>query len=505
MLKIIEIDPSYYNDEPLIKVLDTSGTKALIKSAADSRVTEFLSQLKPEPNRVYLHIIAMGASDYWGKNLNADIYLDQDLRKHYKTFETNPAHVFRNHVNKRSEIAMGEVVLAFYNERMHRVELCAWVDKDKAADLLEKLEAGETIATSMACRTPSDACSVCGNRAKTRQMYCSHLKNDLGKIYPDGTQVGAVNDDTLSFFDISWIMNGRQADKSSTVLQKVASEQRVVGGAELAEIYGLSEKSASMRKLSEFVKEITGGEIVGHSSNIEDIVNKIQDPDSRSLQQLAQFDLKDVLVGLANLGISPSLEWLTELIAIKSLGFDKGTGLGKLAVKYTHDAGSNSLVINDESFGDADEPNIHVLKLLAPFVKQASLFPDYVTMRAVQYGDRTFGPGTNVGYIGNGPRIEETPQERYERTHVVAPEENHELGFGNFLRNLSILVSAAMAAKWFITDVIKKKSQDESNYLPNSYQPVKILPVEKRASFKSAYHVAESIIAKDIRSIKNVT
>lgn len=494
MLKLIKSEPFFHEQEPTVRIID-SDRSGLIKAAADNRVMEYVSQLAPEQDKVYLHILAMGAGEYYGANRNQDFFGENNLRDHYKTFETSPAHVFRNHVNKDPAIAIGQVVFAIYNDRMHRVELIAWIDKTKGADVIQRIEAGDFPATSMACKTPYDICSICGNRAHTRQEYCVHLSEELGRIYPDGRKVMALNVAKLRFFDISIVV--RPADVTSSVLQKVASENgQVVGSAELAEIEGLTEKTAAMKKLSEFVKEITGGVVVNSDPSLDSILEKVRDPEVDSIDILRNYDTKSVLDSLAHLGISPSLAWLAELIARKSLG-KEGEGMGALIHGYVKEVGVEGLPLAQNDFGEPSAPSLAIMSALMPSVKQASLHPEFVSERSLQKQVPGFLPGTNVGYVGNGPRIEPTPYEKFRNEHIV-PAATSPSGLSSIMRTLMVIGGAALAAKWYITQVIEQKMKANHAFDPSG--PVKIGLVEKRASdYKSTHRLAESDMVKLVK------
>lgn len=495
MLKLISNEPYFYEEEPSIRILDTDGIQGLTKSAADQEILKYVSNLKPEPGRVYLHILAMGAGEYFGANRNQDYFPENNLRDCYKTFETSPAHVFRNHVNKNPEIAIGQVVFAIYNERMHRVELIAWVDKEKGRDVVERIEAGDYPNTSMACKTPFDVCAVCGNKAHTRQEYCEHLSDELGRMYPDGKKAMALNIAPLRFFDISIVH--RPADVTSSVLQKVASEQgRFVSSAELAEVEGLTEKTAGFKKLSEFIKEITeGGQIVDHSDNIYDMLDKVKDPDGDIINLLRNYDTKTVLESLAHLGISPSLGWLAEFIARKSLG-EKGQGLGDLVEGYVAEVGVEGLPIAEKDFGEPEGPSRAVVHALSPFVKQASLMPEHVAARAMIRDGNIYLPGTNVGYFDNGPHVEPTPFERYSVNNPV--QTGKDGGLAHTIKTLMVIGGAALAAKWYITQAIERNMK---RYFDSKRsEAVKIGLVEKHASdFRSTYRLAESDMVRTIK------
>ena len=71
------------------------------------------------------------------------------------------------------------------------------------------------------CTVPNDRCSVCGNirKAPGDETECEHIRDHLGKIAEDGTQIGTYNDEPR-WFDISFV--GRPADRIAWNL-KVAS------------------------------------------------------------------------------------------------------------------------------------------------------------------------------------------------------------------------------------------------------------------------------------------
>ena len=156
MLKLIDSSSYDYHGEPSINVIEVGSTGGLTKVATDSVVSEYISKITPHPNRIFVHILAMGAGEYYGANRNADFFPENNLIDYHKTFETSPAHVFKSHINKDPSIALGQVIFSHYNHRMHRVELVAWIDKEKGRDIVEKIEKGDFPATSMATKTPYD-------------------------------------------------------------------------------------------------------------------------------------------------------------------------------------------------------------------------------------------------------------------------------------------------------------------------------------------------------------
>lgn len=182
-------------------------------------ITEFLSTFTPDPGFMYLHVIAMGAGEYYGCNINGDYFPEKDLIARHNTFVTT-AKVFKEHDNKPTSQDYGKVVFSWYNPKMHRVELILAIDKIKGAEFVHRQEAGEQLEVSMGCRVAYDVCSICGNKARRKSDYCSHIKYDKKKIYPDGKQPFMINYNP-TFFDISIVRH--RADRIAYVLSKVAS------------------------------------------------------------------------------------------------------------------------------------------------------------------------------------------------------------------------------------------------------------------------------------------
>lgn len=250
----------------LVDIHSRGVDKSWMQKRAAALGTE-ASQIQAEPGRSVLHIIAMGSTQDYGPNRNADGFTRGTLRSRHNTFVKN-GHVYKHHKNKDPQKASGEVKSSAFNEPMKRVELLIGVDEDKWATELEKVANGEDVPFSMACRVPFDSCSICGNRAPTREDYCGHMKKMAGQILSDGRQV-YVDNPNPTFFDISGVF--RPADRIAYHLQKVAS-QAVMTGADLAELDGLIpadssapparrsqntwRKRAMLRKLAAIEKEI---------------------------------------------------------------------------------------------------------------------------------------------------------------------------------------------------------------------------------------------------------
>lgn len=113
-------------------------------------IAEFLNSFSADPNYMYLHVIAMGAGEYYGCNINGDYFPERDLIARHNTFVTT-AKVFKEHDNKPTSPSYGNVVFSWYNPKMHRVELILAIDKVKGAEFVTRQERGEQLEVSMGC------------------------------------------------------------------------------------------------------------------------------------------------------------------------------------------------------------------------------------------------------------------------------------------------------------------------------------------------------------------
>jgi hypothetical protein len=483
MLKLLKTATDHRLEDPEISILDLSDFRdGLEKKAAHSDITKFVQTLAPKEGYTYLHINAMTAGEYHGSNRNADFFPEDNLRQHYKTFETSPAYVYRSHINKDPNRSYGKVIFSVYNEYMHRIELIAECPNELVDDINKRIKAGDFPTTSMACKTPWDTCSICGNKAKSRQEYCSHLSTQLGKLYPDGRKVYAINDAPLHFFDISIVV--RPADVNSSILQKVANED-TIGSAELAELEGLTEKqfqekSAELKKWSEFIKEISDGHVVDAVQDPADLLSKTRDLPFHTIEQLHGFDLNETLTAFAHMGISPSVEYLSELVARKSLG-EGYEGIGALVEEFIHGVGEESLV-PVQRYHEPDEVNPVIYSAIAPYVMGSSLFPDVIEKRA-----------SGIGYAGLGPHIEPTPEElKISQQHIQAANTLTQ-SYGKVLLGLGV---AALLAKYYISHQIEKKLNSEKYEIPKNN--VKIVIIKKASDYMVAANLSRSSLHRSM-------
>lgn len=386
------IDSMSFSEDWKVTLLEES-PEGLEKSAAAVEVLDFVRDMDRADGKFYLHINAMGAGEYYGANRNGDYFPEDNLLQWYKTFETSPAHVFRHHVNKDPSIAIGKVIYSYYNPRMHRVELIAEVDCELAAAEKAAIESGQFPMTSMACHTPYDVCSICGNKARSRGEYCTHLNTQLGQTLADGKKVMSLNVGPLKFFDISIVI--RPADITSSVLQKVASDVDIIGSAEAAEIEGVNYghgKQASIKKLAtekvaDLIKEIPG-DVTEASDSLKSILERIKDPSDNLIDLLKDYSMSDIINTFAYLGINPSLKFLIKILAGKQIG-QKESEIADAAIEALSVHGVESI---PETSSDlvpdlqSSEPNTYLVKLLSKELENASFHRDFVEKRAAHTG-----------------------------------------------------------------------------------------------------------------------
>jgi hypothetical protein len=163
--KLIELDELSRYGEPTIQLVQAHEYNRLYHVKAASEALDYIKSVKPQAGRTIILVLAMTAGEFYGPNRNGDAWPERPLQVaqtkidesqvlpvHYKSFETD-ANIFQHHVNKDPEKRIGDVVRAFYNWPMHRVELLLSLINDKAQDIVERIEKGEFPAVSMGCFT----------------------------------------------------------------------------------------------------------------------------------------------------------------------------------------------------------------------------------------------------------------------------------------------------------------------------------------------------------------
>ena len=338
MRKIITLDDSFFGTGEMTvqPVLGYSYNQSKIDTSRitkhASEALDYIKNVSPEPGKTLLLLLALGASETYGPNRNGDGFPEhpvaargktassdrkwyvppgEELKEHYQSFETNPAHAFKHHANRDPAKASGVVKKAFWNPRMHRVELLAAVDNDKDPEWVQRTNDGEFVPVSMGCRIKRDVCSICGNEAPTRADYCDHAKYSMNQILPDGQKV-YVHNPSPDFFDISRVF--RPADRIGYTLKKVAEVYEVQSSAALGEQADqLALKGAAAQKLSDITKVINCEPAATStlSKDEKSFIVKFRDhagaklgaAPSIRMAALAAYPLGDVLSAAATYGV----------------------------------------------------------------------------------------------------------------------------------------------------------------------------------------------------------
>lgn len=241
MVKLIE--SSQFADVPDIGAKFAEfGSPAMSKEAETVFGCSYDS-LKPTDDRyVGIHLTALGDEETYGPNRNQDSFPKEACVRYHDTFVKH-GHVFSHHHNdaEKDEI-LGAIKASAYNEKMARVELFIWADKDKAKEGLDTLEKTGECAFSMACRVPWDECSICGAHRKNSQdpNMCEHIRSQLGKVAEDG-KVAFMRNVLPDFFDISFVTRPADRIAYSLKVADAAAESGIVTSEALAKAAGVAE------------------------------------------------------------------------------------------------------------------------------------------------------------------------------------------------------------------------------------------------------------------------
>jgi len=414
--KLLTIPQYDRQGEPNTRLLPDIRPASFHKTAGvlPEEVQEYLAKSKPDANFLYLLIVALGAADYWGSNVNGDAFFEKDLLEtqtlmesmknpapytsqpmpRYKTFSF--AKIRKHHQNKDHHPDYGHVELSSYDSNMKRVLLVVAVDRKKAPDIVAEAEAGNSIVWSMGCKVARDVCSICGNASKSVKDYCDHLKFQMNQMLPSGEKVYAVNP-TPRFFDISKVLI--PADKTAFTLMKVASEisskaldfpdyyasigdceemakiasaqHLVVPSAFAAEHMKVAEKLSS-DKTGEITKRIPAVTADNDLSDDAAQVKAVRKAHGIScgeyplsdaaISSLGEFPLHQLLSSMAGLGMVAKPREFRRIVAIKN---SKGAPKSEM-----------NPVVLPEAVKTA------AIKILAPFVEERSACSPWIEKRA---------------------------------------------------------------------------------------------------------------------------
>ena len=160
--KIIELDELSPHDEPYIQLVRPGEYNHFGHVKTASEALDYIKHVKPIPGKTIILMLAMTAGEYYRPNRNGDAWPERPMQvgptaigehevlpEHYQSFENG--HLFKFHLNKDPEKRIGDVLKAFYNWSMHRVELLLSLDNEKAEPFVNQIENGESPASSMGC------------------------------------------------------------------------------------------------------------------------------------------------------------------------------------------------------------------------------------------------------------------------------------------------------------------------------------------------------------------
>ncbi len=294
------------------------------KRAAASTPLFDLSALKADPNKTYVHLIALGDGDVYGANRNGDYFSKRANQKYHHTF-VKVGKYYHHHNNKDGAPVFGDIEMSAHNPDMHRVELVIGMHNDKCAADLDELEKKGELSVSMAASVPFDVCMICDNKAKNRGEYCKHAAHEMTRIYDDGRQACVDNPDP-TFFDISKVW--KPADRIAYTLNKVASGHEIVkSGAQLAEELGIRlrpgmtlisskarEKLNTLNKLADIEKNISS-DAAGKILELRDVMD-LPPLEQHDMGQLKGSDLDAVLGEAAKQQVVIPLESLLQLVGV---------------------------------------------------------------------------------------------------------------------------------------------------------------------------------------------
>ena len=371
MNKILEYEYGDHDSE-VLTLIHPGNLRKQASSYSDA-LQEFITSLDKRANKTYALVNAMSAGEHYGSNRNGDYFPIKALMDYHKTFESN-GHVYKHHINKDPRKAMGRVVFAHYNPDMNRVELILELDDKKAELVIGRLGKGELPAVSMGCKVPFDMCSICGNRAKTLNQYCFHLKKEMNKVYDDGRRVYAVN--TMpKFFDLSVVTI--PADTTAGFLAKVASTQPRLSaelGLEIGKLGDLTTEGAIKKKVVvptnvEFSKDPDNLVISSQGKLRDDIV-----------KQLSKHSFDKILSTMLTLRMMPSRQDFQKL-ALNSAGYSElADKLDDLGAVFDADPKVSAIPEGVKM----DNFNVRVASVLKDSVLDLSLSKPIVISRAIE-------------------------------------------------------------------------------------------------------------------------
>lgn len=348
--KIYRFAPEFeYTGESRVQWIDRRDTR-LVKHAS-SDALDYIRTVDPMPGQSIVLVLAMSGSEFYGNNRNGDAFAERPVYQNGQMVlgphETLPAHHksfvshgnnYLHHVNKDPKKAVGTIMESFYNDIMHRVELLLGVDNNKASQVVQRIQDGEYPGVSMGCRIKYDICSICGNRAPTRNEYCEHVNGrdpryGMNSLLPNGQRCFVWNPSPL-LFDLSWVW--KPADRIGYMLKKVAEESSPyeIMSADLGLIVKDAEiKRSALDKLS-IIDKIVRGDVEAvqtdhgndpsvpgfrqlHQKMKPSISSRFEPLPEPTLQACASKPFPAIFSSLASMGIHPTVIEIYRIICHK--------------------------------------------------------------------------------------------------------------------------------------------------------------------------------------------
>ena len=471
----------------LYKLSKSNEVDILVKIAcASSEIEEFLKTLDKKPENLYVIIAAVGAGEYYGNNSRGDYFPEVELLRHHKTFEQG--HVFLHHFNKDPEKAIGKILFSSYNEAMHRVELICEIWRNVAPkDLLERIDGGGLVETSMGCRVKSDVCSICAQVARRADEHCDHIKNYAGAYLPDGRRVYAINYEPR-FFDISIVNKG--ADRTSKILQKIACVSCAncgkCGNYPTEDLIEAWEKRAALSKKSDITKQTPttfsramedkvtalGPE---YGKQMRDVVSVLKPRIERitprlsegEIRKLAQYPLDEVLSTLNCSFVNLAPPEFQRLVLIK-------LGMEKLADEFDRKGITFDYTEDDEMEENPlhiQKANIKIANEILDIIEKRSSFPPFIIDRISKYNTKEGFPQNDfdlykIAVIGTNPVLDKIRM-AYKQYRAMPPEHQSPI---LFYALLAALLGFTLSATGVLSGGVEGVSYDGSYMTPQRYQ-----------------------------------
>lgn len=344
--KVIDIGSWSRMDLPvhLIKVSSRGligNDRADFLKLASHVFAEAIDNIKLASGDIPIHLNAIGSTEYYGYNRNGDGFTEPTNRACHQRF-VKDARYYRNHQNKDPAKSYGAVKLSAYNDPMHRVELLVLGNGNAEAAqrnggllmkhaTIERLERGEDVGFSMACKVAHDVCCNCFNKAANRSQYCTEdtcinpetgfrgfgCTSGLTKVADNGFVQGVDNPDPY-FFDISEV--ARNADRialgsRADYLTKAASNAYVPGGFELAEKWAHAGADFTLRGPEETIFNRRIMNLIKLARDLAECERTFESTTTKSAEDLAYARVLGNPAGLWRQLKAPNNTELTEKLA----------------------------------------------------------------------------------------------------------------------------------------------------------------------------------------------